>query len=200
MRDLTSIEEKILDKTLYLIGRTGKLNVPVRAIAKEAQVNISAINYYFRTKDDMMDLVKKFYIENTIEAYSALDDESYDIRNKLVYCASDLIEYIIRYPGITVILNEARKHKDLDPLDGEIVSLSDSLDQKFNQMIRTYFEALGFNPDLRQLMFFSTVLYPALIMENNELFASFVREKNVRIKYIKDCLDLLLGKELAHEN
>ena len=50
MRDLNSVEEKILDRALYLIGKTGSMNVPIRAIAKEANVNVSAVNYYFRTR------------------------------------------------------------------------------------------------------------------------------------------------------
>lgn len=36
MRKLTGVEETILDRALYLIGKTGSFNVPIRAIAKEA--------------------------------------------------------------------------------------------------------------------------------------------------------------------
>ncbi len=73
MRELTSIQEKILDKALYLIGKNASFNVPIRAIAKEANVkeanvnvNVSAINYYFRTKEEMMKYVKEFYLDNTV--------------------------------------------------------------------------------------------------------------------------------------
>ena len=37
MRELTNVEGKILDKALYLIGKIGSFNVPIRAIAKEAK-------------------------------------------------------------------------------------------------------------------------------------------------------------------
>ena len=45
MRELKGIEEKILDKALYLFGKNGTTNVPIRSIVKEAEVNVSAINY-----------------------------------------------------------------------------------------------------------------------------------------------------------
>lgn len=75
MRELTSIQEKILNKALYLIGKNASFNVPIRAIAKEANVkeanvnvnvNVSAINYYFRTKEEMIKHVKEFYLANTV--------------------------------------------------------------------------------------------------------------------------------------
>ena len=36
MRELNSIQERILDKTLYLIGKTGSFNVPVRSIVQRS--------------------------------------------------------------------------------------------------------------------------------------------------------------------
>ncbi len=78
MRELKSIEERILDRTLYLIGKTGNENVPVRAIVHEAGVNIGAINYYFGTKDNMLSHVKQFYVENTMSTIEYLENESLD--------------------------------------------------------------------------------------------------------------------------
>ena len=58
MCELTSVEQNILDKALYLIGKNSSFNVLIRAIAKEAGVNVSAISYYFGTKDEK----ESFYI------------------------------------------------------------------------------------------------------------------------------------------
>ncbi|WP_198536644.1 TetR family transcriptional regulator [Paenibacillus sp. DMB5] len=72
MRELKNIEERILDRALYLMGKNKSCNIAIRAIAKEANVNVSAINYYFRSKDEMLKLVKEFYIENTLAVLSIL--------------------------------------------------------------------------------------------------------------------------------
>ena len=75
MRELKGIEERILDRALYLFGKNGSSNVPIRAISKEAGVNVSAINYYFGSKVEMVKNVQAFYIENVVSAYSELDNE-----------------------------------------------------------------------------------------------------------------------------
>ena len=76
MRELKGIEEKILDRALYLFGKNGTTNVPIRSIVREAEVNVSAINYYFGSKDNMMNYIKEFYLENITQAYAALYDEN----------------------------------------------------------------------------------------------------------------------------
>jgi AcrR family transcriptional regulator len=40
-----TIREHILDRTIYLMGKQGTTDVPVRAIAREAGVNVAAVNY-----------------------------------------------------------------------------------------------------------------------------------------------------------
>ena len=100
MRELKNIEEKILDRALYLFGKNGSLNVPIRAIAKEAEVNVSAINYYFRSKDEMVKNVQLFYIENMVLAYSKLDNEELSDEEKLILCSNEIMEYTLRYPGV----------------------------------------------------------------------------------------------------
>ena len=42
MKELKGIEEKILDRALYLFGKNGSTNVSIRKIVKEAEVNVSA--------------------------------------------------------------------------------------------------------------------------------------------------------------
>ena len=84
MRELKSVEEKILDRSLYLFGKNGSTNVPIRTIAKEANVNVGAINYYFGSKDEMIRTVQRFYIENTIAAYLPLDNDELNDEEKVV--------------------------------------------------------------------------------------------------------------------
>lgn len=191
MRELTSIEEKILDKVLYLIGKTGKFNVPVRAIAKEAGVNVSAINYYFNTKEEMLELVKEFYIANTLEAYAVLDNPSYSEEEKIILCANELIEYILKYPGITAILKEAKRNQYINESDRKIVETTIEMEDKFNGLLEHYLKK-GKDYDVRkQTVFLSSVLYPALNFtgEDEKNFELEVKEK--RLGYIEYVLDLL---------
>ena len=93
MKELKGIEEKILDRALYLFGKNGSTNVSIRTIVKEAEVNVSAINYYFGSKDNMLKYVKQFYIDNITQAYSPLDYEELSNEERLIRCANEIIEY-----------------------------------------------------------------------------------------------------------
>lgn len=120
MKKLSDVE-KILDKTLYMIGKTGSFNVPIRRIAKEADVNVGAINYYFRSKDNLMLYVKEFYIDNLTRVYSLIEDFKLDVKEKIVKVASSLIEYTLKYPGVLIISKEAEEKQETSETDAGFV-------------------------------------------------------------------------------
>ncbi|WP_283657926.1 TetR family transcriptional regulator [Paenibacillus sp. RC343] len=109
MRKLKSIEERILDRALYLMGINKTCDIPIRTIAKEANVNVSAINYYFRSKEEMLRLVKEFYIENTLTVLAILNNKNYKVEEMLVLTANEIMEYSLRFPGNMVILRDSKK-------------------------------------------------------------------------------------------
>jgi AcrR family transcriptional regulator len=49
-----SVEQSILEATINCIEKYGVDKVTTRKIAKEAGTNIASINYYFRSKDDLI--------------------------------------------------------------------------------------------------------------------------------------------------
>lgn len=112
MKELKSVEERILDRTLYLIGKQGSVNVSVRSIVKEADVNIGAINYYFGTKENMLRQVKQFYLENLISIVVPLEDESLEDREKLKRYVAMSMEYSLRFPGAIALVKDAFETKD----------------------------------------------------------------------------------------
>ena len=129
MRELKSIEEKILDRTLYLIGKTGSLQVPIRTIAKEAEVNVASINYYFHTKEALINKTKEFYIENVTFTLEPLEDDTKSDLEKLNAFSERVMDYCIRFPGITILAKEARRAETPDALFLEILRLTDLLHQ-----------------------------------------------------------------------
>lgn len=54
-----SIEEKIIAATIECIGKYGIENLTSRKIATEAGVNLAAINYYFRSKENLVAIAIK---------------------------------------------------------------------------------------------------------------------------------------------
>lgn len=184
MRELTSIQEKILDKALYLIGKNASFNVPIRAIAKEANVNVSAINYYFRTKEEMMKYVKEFYLDNTIAAYSALDNEEYNDEEKVIIVANEIMEYTIKYPGVLIILREAIKNKKSNELDEEIVNVTEKLNEKLYETLSKVLNTNTSNHEYNNMVFLSSIIYPIINIDINNFNKNIIHNKEERIKYI----------------
>jgi AcrR family transcriptional regulator len=191
MRELKSVEEKILDRALYLIGKTRSINISVRAIAKEASVNVSAINYYFRTKEEMLKQVKEFFITNTLSITSILDNEELGEEEKLILASNEIMEYIIRFPGVTVILRDASKQEEADEISTKILDVSKDMNEKFENTLYSVTKSSSMNLKQKYMIFMSSITYP---IENNDIVDfddGIIESREKRIGYIKNLIKAL---------
>lgn len=191
MRELKSVEEKILDRALYLIGRTKSFDVSIRAIAKEANVNVSAINYYFRTKEEMLHQVKEFFITNTVTISSILDNEDYEDEEKLILFGNEIMEYTLRFPGVTVILREALKLKDGDEISKNIIEISKEMYKKMERVLYNVIKKDSISGEYNKMIFMSSIIYPT---ENNDIIdfdKTIINNKELRIEYIRHIINIL---------
>ncbi|WP_018589733.1 TetR/AcrR family transcriptional regulator [Terrisporobacter glycolicus] len=191
MRELKNIEEKILDRALYLFGKNGSLNVPIRTIAKEAEVNVSAINYYFRSKDEMIKNVQKFYIQNTILAYSKLDNEELSDEEKLILCANEIIEYALRYPGVLVMQREAAKSDEDEEISREIIDITESLNKKLDRVLKKVITTSESRFTYVKMVFLSSIIYPTSDFNTEDFKNELINDKEKRIEYIRYILNML---------
>lgn len=193
MREL-SVEEKILDRALYLMGKNRTSDVSIRAIAKEANVNVSAINYYFRTKEEMLRQVKEFYITNTLSVSLLLDNEEYDDEERLVLSANEIMEYIIRFPGVTVILREAATLTEVDEISKKIIKVTDDMHEKIKKLLKNIIKADEPSFSYKHLIFMSSITYPVENVDILDFGETIVNSREERIKYIRQLVNLLKAK------
>ncbi len=191
MRELKNIEEKILDRALYLFGKNGSLNVPIRAIAKEAEVNVSAINYYFGSKDEMVKNVQLFYIENMVLAYSKLDNEELSDEEKLILCVNEIMEYTLRYPGVLVMLKEATNADKDDEMAKKIIDVTDSMNKKLDTVLERVVKSSKNKFIYTKMIFLSSIIYPTSDANTEELKNELISDKEKRIEYIRYILSIL---------
>jgi AcrR family transcriptional regulator len=191
MREPKSVEEKILDRALYLIGKNRSIDVSVRAIAKEANVNVSAINYYFRTKEEMLRQVKEFYIANTLSVTSILDNEEFDEEEKLIFASNEIMEYIIRFPGVTVILRDASKQEEANEISTKILIASKEMNEKFESILYSVTKSGNMSLKHKYMIFMSSIIHP---IENNDILDfddGIIESKEKRIGYVKSIIKAL---------
>ena len=97
-----SVQGKIIEATIECIEREGIQAVTIRKIAKLAGVNSAAINYYFRSKEKLVEEVKRTTVEHVFEDWrEIINDESRSVRERLFLLFTDYMEGAIMYPGIT---------------------------------------------------------------------------------------------------
>lgn len=194
MRELKGIEEKILDKALYLFGKNGTTNVPIRSIVREAEVNVSAINYYFNSKENMLNYVKEFYLENITQAHAALYDESLSDEEKLIKCSNEIIEYCLRYPGVLVMNKEASSAKEKNEMDLKIIEKSNEANIKLYSVLESVLNCSKEDFKYRKTIFMASITYPAT-NEDGTYNKEVIATKEERIIYIKNLIKLLKGKK-----
>ncbi len=98
----TTTQEAILMATIECINEFGIEDLTTRMIAEKAGANIASINYYFRTKEQLVHHVLEITIKHMLEdVIAAIEDESLPFRQTL----TDIFYYLIsgarNNPGIT---------------------------------------------------------------------------------------------------
>lgn len=191
MRELKSTEEKILDRALYLIGKNRSIDISIRAIAKEANVNVSAINYYFRTKEEMLRQVKEFYITNTISVYSIMNNAEYGEEEKLVLAANEIMEYIIRFPGVTVILRDAVNFEEVDATSKKIIAVTKEMHEKLEAILYNVTKDNPMVCKYKYMIFMSSIIHPIENIDILDFDYGITNSREKRIDYIENIIKVL---------
>ncbi len=105
-----STEEKILQAAKKLFTRKGFAAVRTRDIAKEAGINLALLNYYYRSKEKLFDIVMMENFRQFIRGISIrLTDGSTPLPEKIRKVTTAYIDFLIGNPDLPLfILNELR--------------------------------------------------------------------------------------------
>lgn len=90
----------ILDATLELIKTEGLENVTLRKIAALADVNLALINYYFGSKDKLINEVLKMLLASFREHFFILDDRSIPPKERLKNFMVQYVNSVTKYPEL----------------------------------------------------------------------------------------------------
>jgi Transcriptional regulator len=91
-------EDRIKKAALACIEETGLDGVTVRAIAAKAGQNVAAINYYFRSKDRLIDEALRYSWKNFMSDLEAISQTAGTYREKLELLVRFVVEGAYRYP------------------------------------------------------------------------------------------------------
>jgi len=98
---MNTVEEKIINATLSCIEKYGINKTTIRQIGQEADVNSAAINYYFRSKDILMEQAMNAALHNAFNIDDFKASESLPIKERLISIMDELTAGALKFPNIT---------------------------------------------------------------------------------------------------
>lgn len=99
--EMPTKEEGIIFATIACIEKYGIENTTIRRISKEAGVNSAAINYYFRSKDALIERVLDIAISNAFDFENFSESEGLPAKKRLAHIMETMIVGALQYPNLT---------------------------------------------------------------------------------------------------
>ena len=152
------VRERILDRTIYLMGKMGTTEVSVRAIAREADVNVSAVNYYFSSKEQMLVQMAERFTVGFDAVMELLESPDLPAETRLRTWAAEVMRYLAEYPGILILMERQIAADPLDPF-GE--ALGTAMQRASRKLKAVLGEIVG-SKDEQRLTFKLTLFISAL--------------------------------------
>src|SRR3984957_16524874 len=103
-----STEEKLKEAARTVFTRKGYAATTVRDIAAEANINLALVNYYFRSKEKLFDLIMAETIQKLFEKIRPIIyDETTSITEKIESIVDHYLDLLIANPDFPLfIVNE----------------------------------------------------------------------------------------------
>ena len=192
-KNLPDARERIIKAVLVLIGEKGDINPTVREIAQKANVNLASINYYFRSKKNLLTEVEKYFAEEINQITSMLNDENIKKVERILMWANEMMTQLAEYPGIIWML--ASKVINKNSVDK---SMKKFINIKNSPLKKLVIEITGNKDDklasLKAIQIFSGIINP-LIMQYGvgKGFGIDFRDKKIRKRHLDTLIKSILN-------
>ena len=195
------VREKMIAATVKILQQEGFKKATVRSIAKEADVNIASVRYYFGSKEELIGCALEYMMGNLENIVSYLDDTRLPARERMK-------KYILAY------FHLARQHPALfrsisnpsseDAKDTYFIYLSLLHSQCWEKVIRNVAEVTGYTDEkdleLKAMQIFAAVEFP-IILESNKgnSFIQGYTDDSTLSRYVDLLLDNVDEKKEKNE-
>ncbi|MBI3232840.1 MAG: TetR/AcrR family transcriptional regulator [Bacteroidetes bacterium] len=109
-----STEEKIKNAARSIFHKKGFAATRTRDIAEEAGINLALLNYYFRSKEKLFDIIMLESLQSFIKSIKEVfNNENTSLEAKVEILVSTYIDGLTEHPDIPLfILSELRRNPD----------------------------------------------------------------------------------------
>lgn len=187
-------KEKILDATLKLIGANGIHHTTCRKIAALADVNLAAINYYFGSKDMVINEALKTFTSTLMSSFNYLDDFETPPEERIRNFLRSYADYTLEYPDFFRNFIEQVLHESSASFE-YIEFIKQTGLHKLKGSVREITRANVAETELTMKIFqmFSSLEFPILVGDKMKILAQFdYSDQDFRYKYLDLVLKSLL--------
>lgn len=97
-------QSKMMATAIEMVGKQVNLNFTIREFAERAGVNLASVNYYFRSKDNLLNQVESYFMHALQETYTELEGTDLSPRVRVIQWAERLMHQLMEYPGILFLM------------------------------------------------------------------------------------------------
>ncbi|OPL17544.1 MAG: hypothetical protein AVO38_00760 [delta proteobacterium ML8_D] len=178
--------ERIIKAVLDIIGKKSDVRVTVREISNRANVNLAAVNYYFRTKQKLFDEIEKYFFSKVFEANKILDDASEAPYKRILRWAKEISGLISENPGIIWIISSKVMKKEKSG-----IFLNEFIHKKDQRIINLIRDATNINDEkilaIKSMQIITGIINPLI------LFYGFKSDFNLNLDE-SDTMNIYLEK------
>ena len=188
-------KKKILDATLKLIGTNGIHHTTCRKIAAMADVNLAAINYYFGSKDTVINEALKTFTRTLMSSFAYLDELDVAPEERIRNFLRSYADYTLEYPDVF--------RNFIDQIFHESVASCEYIEfmkqvglHKLKVSVREITRTRVTETELTMKIFqmFSSLEFPILVGDKMKILAQFdYYDQDSRYKYLDLVLKSLLN-------
>lgn len=183
--------DRIISATLDIIGNEGFQSVTVRKIAAVAGVNIAAVNYYFGSKDNVVNEALKYMSEIINSSFNYLDDMSVSPEMRLRNFLRNYSDIMLTHPDVF------RNYISQSMLKLEIEKDDFLKDARFDKVKNTLEEIRKFQCEkevvMRILQIIGSLAFSVVMGSKiKKLYGIDYSEKEVRYEYVELLLKAFL--------
>jgi TetR/AcrR family transcriptional regulator, regulator of cefoperazone and chloramphenicol sensitivity len=193
--DLKKMDTKsrIMATAIEIMGRNANIDVTVREIARQANVNIASINYYFGSKEQLFIEVENTLVRGIDDIYGVLSDNSNSMRVNLINWADDLMQYLLEYPGI-IFLWASRVIKDKTD-NQDIIKLIAYSEVNLNEIVKQLTGTANADEiEFKVIQLISSIISPVIMyLGIGEHLVIDINDAAVRKSYITSLIDSIIS-------
>lgn len=161
------VRQKMIEITARILREEGFKKATVRSIAKEAQVNLASVRYYFGSKEELIGAALEYMMGNFENIVTILDDEALSPRQRLKKYILAYFHLARQHPALFRSINNP---SSMEAKDTYFIYLNLLHDQCWEKVMNNVEALTGYTDrqdlSLKCMQIFSAIEFPLILTSN----------------------------------